>query len=154
MQGKVEVLTTPLPGRTEPEVQLSAVNAPAQVLQGEPFNVEVLVDSNHDDDQGRIEVYRGDIKVADQPVKLKTGENRVVLKQTIDLGGLTPITARLKGYRDTLLDNNSDFAPGLGRRQAAGAAGRERPRPGQAPDLGPGRAEHAGRRPAAPRGAG
>jgi Ca-activated chloride channel homolog len=110
MQGKVEVLTTPLPGRTEPEAQLSAVNAPAQVLQGEPFNVEVLVDSNHDDDQGRIEVYRGDIKVADQPVKLKTGENRVVLKQTIDLGGLTPITARLKGYRDTLLDNNTDFA--------------------------------------------
>ncbi|MGP0066563.1 MAG: VWA domain-containing protein [Isosphaeraceae bacterium] len=110
MQGKVEVLTAPLPGRTEPEAQLSAVNAPAQVLQGEPFNVEVLVDSNHDDDQGRIEVYRGDIKVADQPVKLKAGENRVVLKQTIDLGGLTPITARLKGYRDTLLDNNSDFA--------------------------------------------
>jgi Ca-activated chloride channel family protein len=100
MRGKVEVLTAPLPGRTEPETQLSAVNAPAQVL----------VDSNHDDDQGRIEVYRGDIKVADQPVKLKTGENRVVLKQTIDLGGLTPITARLKGYRDTLLDNNSDFA--------------------------------------------
>ncbi len=110
MRGKVEVSSVPLPGRTEPEAQLSSVNAPAQVLQGEPFNVEILVNSNHDDDQGKIEVYRGDLKVADQPVKLKAGENRVVLKQTVDLGGLTPITARLKGYRDTLLDNNSDFA--------------------------------------------
>ena len=36
--------TVPLPGRTEPEVQLSAVTAPAQVLQGEPFNVEVVID--------------------------------------------------------------------------------------------------------------
>jgi Mg-chelatase subunit ChlD len=110
MRGKVELLAKPLPGRTEPEVQLSSVAAPAQVLQGEPFQVEVLVDSNHADDAGRIEVYRGDIKVADQAVKLKAGENRVALKQTIDAGGLTPITARLKGYQDTLLDNNSDFA--------------------------------------------
>jgi Ca-activated chloride channel homolog len=108
-KGKVEVLTAPLPVREGPEVQLSAVTAPAQVLQGEPFNVEVLIDSNHDDDQGQLEVYRGDIKVAGQPVKLKKGENRIILKQTIDLGGLTPITARLKGYTDTLLDNNSDF---------------------------------------------
>ena len=53
LRGKVEVLTVPLPAATEPEVQLSAVTAPAQVLQGEPFNVEVLIDSNHDDDQGQ-----------------------------------------------------------------------------------------------------
>ncbi len=109
LRGKVEVLAVPLAGRTDPEVQISAVKAPAQVLQGEPFQVEVLIDSNHDDDAGRVEVYRGDIKVADQPVKLKKGENKLVLKQTIDLGGLTPVTARLKGYKDTFLDNNSDF---------------------------------------------
>ena len=41
LQGKVEVSTVPLPARTEPEVQLSAVNAPTQVQQGEAFNVEV-----------------------------------------------------------------------------------------------------------------
>jgi Ca-activated chloride channel homolog len=109
LKGKVEVITLPLPGRDDPEVQVSAVTAPAQVLQGEPFNVEVVIDSNHDDAAGRVEVYRGDIKVADQPLPLKKGENKVTLKQTIDLGGLTPITARLKGYKDTLLDNNSDF---------------------------------------------
>jgi uncharacterized membrane protein len=110
LRGKVEVLSVPVPLRTEPEVQLSAVNAPAQVLQGEPFNVEVVVDSNHDDDKGHLEVYRGDIKVAESALKIKKGENRVALKQTIDAGGLTPLTARLKGYQDTFLDNNSDFA--------------------------------------------
>ncbi len=40
------------PAATDPEVQLSAVTRPAQVLQGEPFNVEVLIDSNHDDEAG------------------------------------------------------------------------------------------------------
>lgn len=109
LRGKIEISTVPLPGRTDPEVQLSSVNAPTQVQQGESFNVEVVVDSNHDDDAGRLEVYRGDVKVADQAVKLKKGENRVTLKQSVAQGGLTPVTARLKGYRDTLLDNNSDF---------------------------------------------
>jgi Ca-activated chloride channel homolog len=109
LNGKVDVFTSTLPVRDDPEVQLSAVAAPAQVLQGEPFKVEVLIDTNHDDSEGQLEVYRGDIKVAGQPVALKKGENRIVLKQTIDQGGLTPITARLKGYKDTLLDNNSEF---------------------------------------------
>ena len=151
LNGKVDVFTSTLPVRDDPEVQLSAVTAPAQVLQGEPFNVEVLIDSNHDDNQGRLEVYRGDIKVAGQPVALKKGENRIVLKQTIDQGGLTPITARLKGYKDTLLDNNSDFglvsAAGKPRR----TFGRQRPGPGQAFDLGARGTKHAGRRPPAPR---
>ena len=42
-------------------------------------------------------------------MKLKKGENRFRFQQTIEQGGLTPITARLRGYKDTLLDNNSDF---------------------------------------------
>ncbi len=97
LRGKVEVLTVTLPVRTDPEVQLSAVTAPAQVQQGEPFNVEVLIDSNHDDDQGKVEVYRGDIKVADQAVKLKKGENRVVLKQTDRAGRTDPADGAAQG---------------------------------------------------------
>ncbi|MFO0953363.1 MAG: VWA domain-containing protein [Isosphaeraceae bacterium] len=109
LRGKVDVSTVPLPVRNDPEVQVASVSAPTQVLQGEGFNVEVVVDSNHDDDAGKVEVYRGDVKVADQPLKLKKGVNRLLLKQSIDQGGLTPLTARVSGYKDTLLDNNSDF---------------------------------------------
>ncbi len=109
LQGRVSVATVPLPARTDPEVQLSAVNAPTQVLEGESFNVDVVIDANHDD-KGRVEVYRGDVKVADQDVTLKKGENRLSLKQSLEQGGLTPLTARLRGFKDTLLDNNDDFA--------------------------------------------
>ena len=109
LRGKVDVSTVPLSVRNDPEVQVASVNAPTQVQQGEGFNVEVVVDSNHDDDAGKVEIYRGDVKVADQPMKLKKGENRLLLKQSLDQGGLTPLTARVSGYKDTLLDNNSDF---------------------------------------------
>src|SRR5262245_54042303 len=72
--GGVPVSTVPLPVRTDPEVQVSAVNVPAQVREGEPFYVEVVVDSNHDD-EGEVEVYRGAHKVVGEKVKLKAGEN-------------------------------------------------------------------------------
>ena len=109
LRGKVDVSTVPLPVRSDPEVQLSSVGAPSQVQQGESFNVEIVVDSNHDDAAGKIEIYRGDVKAADQPLTLKKGENRLILRQSLEQGGLTPITARLSGYKDTLLDNNTDF---------------------------------------------
>jgi len=110
LQGKIPVDIFALPGREALEVQLSGVVPPAQVRQGEPFHVEIVIDSNHDGETGTLEVYRGDIKAADQKIKLKKGENRLILKQTIDAGGLVPITARLKGCQDALVDNNSNFA--------------------------------------------
>ena len=109
LRGQVDVSAVPLAVRSDPEVQVASVSTPTQVQQGETFNVEVVVDSNHDDEKGKLEIYRGDVKVADQPLVLKKGENRVALKQSIDQGGLTPLTARLTGYTDTLLDNNADF---------------------------------------------
>ena len=93
--------------RKDPEVQLSAVNVPAQVRQGEPFRVEVVVDSNHDD-EGNIEVYRGAIKVVSEKRKIKKGENRFVFQQQIDNDRLADFTARARGFKDTLLDNNAD----------------------------------------------
>ncbi len=108
LRGRVDVSTVALPARTDPEVQISSVTVPAQVQQGEAFRAELVIDSNHDDEAGQVEVYRGDIKVADTPLKLKKGENRIRLAQTIEQGGLTQITARLRGYRDTIVDNNSD----------------------------------------------
>jgi len=75
LKSRVPVHTVPLPVRTEPEVQVSAVNVPAQVREGEPFNVEVVIDSNHDD-EGEIEVYRGSYKLLAQKTTIKKGENR------------------------------------------------------------------------------
>ena len=105
-QSRVSVSTIPLPPRSEMEVQLSAVNVPAEVREGEPFMVEVVVQSNHED-EGLIEVFRGDHKVISEKRKLKVGENRLQFQQSIERERLAAYTVRIsKLANDTLLDNN------------------------------------------------
>ena len=105
-RSRVPITTVPLPTRSEPEVQVSEVNVPAEVREGEPFYVEVVVQSNHDD-EAVVEVYRGDHKVIGETRKLKTGENRFRFQQSIERARLAAYTVRIsKMKNDTLLDNN------------------------------------------------
>ena len=55
---------------------------PAQVREGEPFYVEVVINSNHED-EGLVEVFRGAHKVLSENRKLKPGENRFRFQQSI-----------------------------------------------------------------------
>lgn len=104
----VPVSTIPLPTRSEPEVQVSEVGVPAEVREGEPFNVEVVVHSNHDD-EGLLEIYRGDHKVISERRKLVKGENRFRFQQSIDRERLAAFAVRISGLQsDTLLDNNAE----------------------------------------------
>lgn len=108
LQAGMAVSTVPLATRPDPEVQVSAVTVPAQVREGEPFYVEVVVDSNHDD-EGTIEVFRGAHKVIDQRQKLKKGENRFRFEQSITHERLAAYAVRIRGLsQDTLLDNNNE----------------------------------------------
>ncbi len=105
----VPIHTVPLPTRDEPEVQVSAVRVPAQVRQGEPFYIEVVIDSNHDD-EGFLEVFRGDVKIEGQgkeKIEIKKGENRFRFRQEVTDQPLVIYTARIVGFTDKLLDNNS-----------------------------------------------
>src|SRR5262249_36550493 len=106
LQGGVPVWTVPLPVRADNEVQVSAVNVPAQVREGEPFYVEVVIDSNHDN-EGEVEVFRGAHKVVAEKVKVKSGENRFRFRQQITSERMAEFTARIKGFQDKLLDNNA-----------------------------------------------
>lgn len=104
----VPVWTVPLPTRSEPEVQMAAVEAPTQVRQGEPFFVEVVVSSNRDT-EGHVDLYRGDIQIVDvdaPAVKIKKGENRFRFQQTLLGQRQETFAARLRDCDDTLLDNN------------------------------------------------
>ncbi len=106
--GGVPIWTVPLPVWSEPEVQLTRVEAPTQVRQGEPFYVEVVVSSNHDA-EGFIDLYRGDIQIGkdgDKSVKIKKGENTFRFKQTVLGRRQDTFAARLRGFKDTQLDNN------------------------------------------------
>lgn len=107
-RSRVPISTVPLPARSEPEVQISEVNVPAEVREGEPFYVEVVMHANHDD-AGLIEVYRGDHKVIGEQRELKTGENRFRFQQSIERDRLAAFSVRVSGLKeDTLLDNNMD----------------------------------------------
>ena len=105
------VSTVLLPGRTEPEIQVSEVRTPGQVAEGEPFEVAVVVDSNHDD-SAVIEVYNGDFRVISESKKIKAGEN--VFRFTQQTSAATEISARIRrsqdadnaSFSDTIVDNN------------------------------------------------
>ncbi len=108
LEARIPVSTVTLKTRLDPEVQVSAVTVPAQVREGEPFYVEVVVDSNHDD-EGTIEVFRGAHKVIDQRQKLKQGENKFRFQQSIEHERLAEYAVRIRGLsQDTLLDNNAE----------------------------------------------
>ena len=107
-RSRVTVSTVPLPTRSEPEVQVSQVNVPAEVREGEPFFVDVTIQSNHDD-EGLVEVFRGDHKVVSENRVLKPGANVFRFQQSIDRDRLAAFTVRVSGLKqDTLLDNNAD----------------------------------------------
>ncbi|REK10956.1 MAG: VWA domain-containing protein [Planctomycetota bacterium] len=108
---RAPISVVPLPVRDDPEVQVAEARAPAEVRQGEPFYVEVIIASNHED-QGFIDVYRGDILVSEQeePIEIKPGENRFRFRQSIDDESQTDYAIRIRGFQDTLLDNNAASA--------------------------------------------
>jgi len=108
---KIPVNVIPLSVRSEPEVQVAEANAPAEVRQGEPFYVETIISSNHEDD-GFIDVFRGDILVSnsEKPIKIREGENRFRFRQSIEQESQTDYVVRVRGFKDTLLDNNSASA--------------------------------------------
>jgi Ca-activated chloride channel homolog len=110
LRAGVPISTVPLSTRSEPEVQVSNVQVPAQVREGEPFYVEVIIDSNHDD-QGTIEVFRGDHKVVSEQKKIKKGENRFRFRQSLTNERLAQFSVRIDGFSDRLHDNN--MASGL-----------------------------------------
>ncbi|MHC4398540.1 MAG: VWA domain-containing protein [Planctomycetota bacterium] len=102
----VPISTVPLAVRADPEVQVSGVEVPAQVRQGEPFYVEVVIDSNHDD-EGTVEIFRGPHKVESSRQKISKGENRFRFRQTAEEERLVEFAARIEGFDDALLDNNT-----------------------------------------------
>ncbi|MFO1065067.1 MAG: VWA domain-containing protein [Pirellulales bacterium] len=108
---KIPINTVPLPTRDEPEVQVAEVTAPAQVRQGEPFYVEITIASNHDD-EGYIDIYRGDILESrdEKPIPIRKGETKFRYRQTVEDEKQTDYAVRIRGFKDTLLDNNSASA--------------------------------------------
>lgn len=108
LRSGIPITAIPLKTRQDPEIQVSSVTVPAQVREGEPFYVEVVIDSNHDD-EGNIEIFRGAHRVVAELKKLKSGENRFRFQQQVAQERLAEFTVKVSGLKqDTLIDNNTD----------------------------------------------
>ena len=101
----IQIDTVPIHPSDEPEVMVQKLNMPAQVKQGAPFNVEVLVHSNHED-IAEIRLFKNKFEVAKQEARLEAGENRVIFTQTAMESGTLTYDAICRTTEDTRYDNN------------------------------------------------
>ena len=101
----IQIDTVPLYPSDEPEIMVQRLDMPAQVKQGAPFNVEVLIHSNHED-VAEIRLFKNKFEVAKQEARLEEGENRVVFTQTAMDSGTLTYDALCRSTKDTRYDNN------------------------------------------------
>ena len=101
----VQVDTVPIYPSDEPEVMVQRIDAPAQIKQGAPFNLEVVIHSNHED-IAEIRLFKNKFEVAKQEVRLEEGENRVMFTQTSTESGTLTYDAICRTTKDTRYDNN------------------------------------------------
>ncbi len=104
----IQIDTVPIYPSDDPEVMVQRIDAPAQVKQGAPFNLEVLIHSNHDD-IAQINLYKNKFEVAKKEVRLVEGENRVLFTETSMESGTLTYDATCRTTQDTRYDNNRAF---------------------------------------------
>ena len=101
----IQIDTVPIYPSDAPEVMVQRLDMPAQVKQGAPFNVEVLIHSNHED-VAEIRLFKNKFEVAKQEARLEAGENRVIFTQTAMESGTLTYDALCRSTKDTRYDNN------------------------------------------------
>ena len=109
LRAGIPVDTIPLPQRDDPEVQVSEVIVPAQVHEGAPFPVEVVVYSNHED-EGVLDLFCNSRKLrgaAEKRQVIRKGENRFRFTDQLTHEKVARYRATFTGARDRLLDNNT-----------------------------------------------
>jgi len=107
---RTPVSTVPIESHSRPEVYVSAVPSKGQVPLGEAFYVDVAVCSDHED-EGTVQLFLGERLADEQRVKVSPGENHVRFVQSIRDQRLATFTARIDGFRDTLVENNTAAVP-------------------------------------------
>ena len=101
----VQIDTIPIYPSDEPEVMVERIDMPSQVKQGEPFNLDVIVLSNHQD-MAEIRLFKNKFELATRKVRLKRGENRIRFSQTLGESGMLTYEAVCRALKDTFYDNN------------------------------------------------
>ncbi len=99
------IWTVPLPGSPEEEVYVSAVETEAEVRRGEPFYVDVVVQSTQEG-EGTVRLLEAAQPVATETRHVTRGENRFRFRHVLRGKSEAVLTAEVDGFADTLSENN------------------------------------------------
>ena len=101
----IQIDTVAIYPSDDPEVMVQRIDAPAQVKQGAPFTLEVIVHSNHED-IAEVRLYKNKFEASKKEVRLVEGENRVLFTKTHEDSGTLTYDATIRTTQDTRYDNN------------------------------------------------
>ena len=93
-------------GDTLPDAQISQLNVPSRVYQGQSFTVTVQVTANHDT-AGTLVLYQNRTAVSSREVTLRRGDNTFTFRDVAADTGVVTYEARLISEGDSCAQNDS-----------------------------------------------
>ena len=93
-------------GDALPDAQISQLNVPSRVYQGQSFTVTVQVTANHDT-TGTLVLYQNRTPVSSREVTLRRGDNTFTFRDTAAETGVVTYEARLISKGDSCAQNDS-----------------------------------------------
>ena len=93
-------------GDALPDAQISQLNVPSRVYQGQSFTVTVQVMANHDT-AGTLVLYQNRTPVSSREVTLRRGDNTFTFRDTAADTGVVTYEARLISEGDSCAQNDS-----------------------------------------------
>ena len=93
-------------GDALPDAQISQLNVPSRVYQGQSFTVTVQVTANHDT-AGTLVLYQNRTPVSSREVTLRRGDNTFTFRDTAADTGVVAYEARLISEGDSCAQNDS-----------------------------------------------
>lgn len=87
------------------EVQITSLEVPSKLYEGEAYDIYVTVDSTYNT-SAILRLYANRELIGQQPVELQKGENRFIFKDTADEGGIKTYESDIQVTGDRLAQNN------------------------------------------------
>ena len=101
----VPIFTIPLPGQPNKEVYIDSIDLPAEVREGEPFPLEVVLYSTYKG-EGTVKLFCGAEEIAAVHQNVAAGENRIRFHPRIVGRPEAVVTAVAEEFQDTISENN------------------------------------------------
>lgn len=102
----ITVQVVPVAPPDTPEALVTAVTAPSEVAEGEPFKLRATIQTNREM-EADIDIFQNGLKVGSRREKLAKGETVFEATQTLPAGKVTDMAVGVRPQEDTLADNNT-----------------------------------------------